>query len=291
MKIEQLIVQYLYNNKSVTLQNIGTFEVSDDVRLPLDNEKDAVLPDNAFTFKYNPRAGQDDGLIDFIVSHTRKIKPLATSDLESYSITGKEYINIGKPFPIEGLGILEKSQNGDYEFIQGASVNPKIKEVRGENVIEKKEAAITFSTPARKSNTVRNVIIGVSVLIALLAIPAAIFYFYGNQPSENAVKEVKSDSLNYKKDSMVNVVQQPVATILSDDNFMVVIKKFNNKSSAENQLNRYDPANTKLMIYEKDSINFYVGLKVPSASLDSTRLMDSVNRFYAVKSFMEYIQK
>ena len=55
MKIEQLIVQYLYNNKSVTLQNIGTFEVSDDVRLPLDNEKDAVLPDNAFTFKYNPR--------------------------------------------------------------------------------------------------------------------------------------------------------------------------------------------------------------------------------------------
>ena len=73
MKIEQLIVQYLYNNKSVTLQNIGTFEVSADVKLPLDNEKDAVLPDNAFTFKYNPRAGQDDGLIDFIVLQVKNI--------------------------------------------------------------------------------------------------------------------------------------------------------------------------------------------------------------------------
>ena len=290
MKIEQLIVQYLYNNKSVTLQNIGTFEVSADVNFPIDNEKDAILPENAITFKYDPRASQDDGLIDFIVSHTRKIKPLATSDLESYSITGKEYINIGKPFPIEGLGTLEKSQSGDYEFVQGASVNPKIKEVH-ENITEKKEEAIVFKTPARKSNTARNLIIGITVLVLLLAIPAAIYYFYESKPPEKGLQQINTDSLNFKKDSPINVIQTPVATILSDSSFMVVIKKFNTKLSAENQLKRYDPANKKFLIFEKDSSNFYLGLKVPSAALDSTRMMDSVNRFYAVKSFMEYIQK
>lgn len=290
MKIEQLIVQYLYNNKSVTLQNIGTFEVAADVNLPLDNEKDAVLPENAITFKYNSKAGQDDGLIDYIVAHTRKIKPLATSDLESYSITGKEYINIGKPFPIEGLGTLEKSQNGDYEFVQGASVNPKIKEVH-ENITEKKEEAIVFKTPARKSNTVRNLIIGVTVLILLFAIPAAIYYFYEGSSTVNTNEELKTENLNLKKDSPVNIIQTPVATILSDSSFMVVIKKFNTKLSAENQLKKYDPANKRFIIFEKDSTNFYLGLKVPSALADSTRLMDSVNRFYAVKSFMEYIQK
>ena len=290
MKIEQLIVQYLYNNKSVTLQNIGTFEVSPDVHLPIDNEKDAVLPENAITFIYNPKAKQDEGLIDFIVSHTRKIKPLATSDLESYSITGKDYINIGKPFPIEGLGVLEKSQSGEYEFVQGVSVNPKIKEVT-ESISEKKEDAIVFSTPPRKSNTGKNIVIGASVLILLLAIPAAIFYFYNNQTGQNSGLIMNSDTTNNKKDTIVNEVQKPMATILNDTSFMVVVKTFDSKNSAENQLKKYDPLNKKFIIFEKDSTNFYVGLKVPSASLDSSRLMDSVNRFYSVKSFMQYIQK
>ena len=124
MKIEQLIVQQLYNSKKVTLQDIGAFTLSPDVMLPSD-EKEAVMPENAVTFIFDKKAKQDDDLIAFIVSQTRKIKPLATSDLESYSILAKQFLNIGKPFPIEGLGVLQKSQAGDYEFVQGQSINAK----------------------------------------------------------------------------------------------------------------------------------------------------------------------
>ncbi len=126
MKIEQLIVQHLYNSKKVTIQDIGSFTLSPDMPLPLDNEKDMNMPENAVTFQYNKKAVQDDDLIEFIVSQTRKIKPLATSDLESYSILAKQFLNIGKPFPIEGLGVLLKNQAGEYEFIQGTHINAKL---------------------------------------------------------------------------------------------------------------------------------------------------------------------
>ena len=43
----------------------------------------------------------------------------ASADLDSYLVLGKQFLNIGKPFIIEGLGVLEKSQQGDYEFRQG----------------------------------------------------------------------------------------------------------------------------------------------------------------------------
>ena len=93
MKIEQLIVQHLYNSKKVTLQDIGTFTLSPDVVMPADNDKESSMPENAVRFEYNKKAVQDDELISYIVAQTRKIKPLATSDLESYSLLAKQFLN------------------------------------------------------------------------------------------------------------------------------------------------------------------------------------------------------
>src|SRR6476619_97240 len=107
MKIEQLLVQHFYIAKQVTLQGIGTFTLSPDFIVPAETDKDIVLPENAVSFQYNPRATEDEALIDYIVQQTRKIKPLASADLESYLVLGKQFLNIGKPFKIEGVGILE----------------------------------------------------------------------------------------------------------------------------------------------------------------------------------------
>ena len=81
MKIEQLLVQHFYNSGEVTLQGMGTFTLSPDFVAPKENDKDALIPDNAISFKYNPRATEDDDLINFIVQQTRKMKALAAADL------------------------------------------------------------------------------------------------------------------------------------------------------------------------------------------------------------------
>ncbi len=122
MKIENLVVQYLYEAKSVTLENIGTFQLSPEVDLLPENDP-VSLPPNAINFVYNSNAAQDAGLLDFIVKHTRKIKPLASSDLESYSILTRQFLNIGKPLIIPGLGSLYKTQQGAYAFLQGDALN------------------------------------------------------------------------------------------------------------------------------------------------------------------------
>ena len=152
MKIEQLIVQYLYTNKKVTLQDIGVFYLSPSVTISPEQDKDAVLPDNAITFEYNIKAVQDDNLIDFIVKQTRKIKPLATSDLESFTILGRQFMNIGKPLPIEGLGILQKNQLGEYEFIQGHSINPRLEPLPA-LLREKDKEDIIFTTAPRRQQS------------------------------------------------------------------------------------------------------------------------------------------
>src|SRR6188508_2023303 len=106
MKIEQLLVQHFYNTGEVTLQGMGTFTLSPGFVAPKDNDKDVEIPDNAISFQYNPRATADEALVDHIVLQTRKMKALASADLDSYLVLGKQFLHIGKPFKIEGMGML-----------------------------------------------------------------------------------------------------------------------------------------------------------------------------------------
>ena len=110
MKLEQLIVQYLYNSKKVSIENIGTFTITPNVSIPIDLDKDSALPEGAIQFDYNNKQDKDKGLIEFIVQQSHKILPLATSDLESYSLLANQFLNLGKPLVIEGIGTLQKNQ-------------------------------------------------------------------------------------------------------------------------------------------------------------------------------------
>ena len=75
----------------------------------------------------------DEEFIEFIRTHTGKIRPLAESDLESFISDGKILLNIGKPFHLEGIGTLQKSRAGTYEFYPGLPLLEKL-----ENFFRKK---------------------------------------------------------------------------------------------------------------------------------------------------------
>ena len=169
MKIEQLLVQHFYNNRAITLQGMGTFELSPDFVLPMENDKDVVMPENVIKFIYNPKATEDESLIDFIVQQTRKIKPLASADLDSYLVLGKQFLNIGKPFKIEGVGILEKNMAGDLEFSQGHYTSSKM-EAAPVTLREKSEEDISFAAtrPRTENKGKKALLIIVSILLLAL---------------------------------------------------------------------------------------------------------------------------
>lgn len=289
MKIEQLIVQHLYNNKIVTLQDIGSFVLSSSVLMPSESDKDGIMPDNAISFEYNAKAKEDESLIDFIVQQTRKIKPLATSDLESYSILGREYLNIGKPFRIEGLGTLQKNQIGQYEFMQGNSVNPKLQAAPA-LLREKDDEEIIFTTAGRKPPANKSGMIALAVVF-LIVIAAALIYFMNKKETGMPVMEATADTIIKPKDSLATFIPSTEATnnytIPGDTStFKVVIKEFNSKDSADKSFTTLTGKGHKLMLYKADSATYRIAMPFTTPLSDTTKMKDSLNRFFNDKLFI-----
>lgn len=290
MKIEQLIVQHLYNNKKVTLQDIGTFNLHADVPLQPDNDKEGILPENAISFQFNKRAAQDDDLIDFIVSQTRKIKPLATSDLESYSILAKQFLNIGKPFPIEGLGVLLKNQAGIYEFTQGTQVNPKL-ETASSQPKEKASDEISFSTrnETRKDNKKWIYII---LLLFVISAGAVIYYFLTQNNKDNSVEKIvqnHADSSLPVKDSITKPKADSIPVLPKTDSvhFAVVIKEYPTKQAADRAFLKLTSYGHKVDLLQVDSVNYKISMPFATGMADTIRARDSLKILFGGRPYVE----
>ena len=291
MKIEQLIVQQLYQQKEVTLQGIGSLSLNPSVALPGDNEKDFVMPQNAFSYNYNLKATEDEALINYIVQQTRKIKPLATSDLESYCMLAKQFLNIGKPLIIEGVGTIQKNQAGDYEFIQGQFITPKIEEAP-KQIKEKLEEQVSFESEAKKDNGQRNVIIVfITALVALACL--GIYYYLSNNKVTEPVQQDQVFIDTIKIDTLVKlapdtvVVTVPVVPIKTDsNNFRIVIKEYPTEAAINKAFAKLSEYGHKLEIIKADSSRYQLVMPFTSPVTDTLRARDSLRKFFGGKPYV-----
>jgi hypothetical protein len=298
MKMEQLIVQYLYSNKKVTLQDIGTFSIASDVNIPLDNEKDSVLPEDYIQFAYDPKASVDEGLVDYIIAHTRKIKPLATSDLESYVMLNKQFLNIGKPLILEGIGTLQKAQTGIYTFSQAGNSHVMLSEtpkVVTEKVIEK----ISFATPEKEKSTGKSkiAILGALMILGMAAIGVGGYYIlnkFRTNPEliEPETKEVakqsttatttKNNSTEKPKDTIKTSI--PVAINTTDSNtFYIIEKEYPNLELASKRIAQLRSYGDKAILVTKDSVTYKIKIGFRKPITDTLRVKDSVASQYGTK--------
>lgn len=294
MKIEQLIVQHLFRNKKLSLQDIGTFYLSADIALPAENDKENVLPENAVRFEFDKKAPIDEELIAFIVEKTRKIKPLATSDLESYCILARQFLNIGKPFSIEGLGNLQKNQSGIYEYVPDSQLHTPA-EIQGpSNIREKADEAIDFSvtsTPA-PSKTKWG---WIGFFFFILAVAASVYFYFQNQNKSNNLEKLVpvkdtgadeiqvSDSLIFK--DTTSLLPQPPQisrdTIRSNaDSLKIVFKTYPNADAANLALKKYISFGHKANLRMADSTHYELYLTMPKMGTDTTKAIDSLRRFF-----------
>lgn len=291
MKIEHLLVQHFYNAKQVTLQGVGTFNLSPDFIMPADNDKDQSIPPGTISFQYNPKAVEDDALINFIVQQTRKIKPLASADLESYLMLASQFLNIGKPFKIEGIGMLEKNQSGEFTFTQEGQFMTSLKEEIQLQVREKSGDDISFtskSKPSGNNNTKK-----IAGILALLVIVAGMvvggFYL--------ATKTEKVEPVTYispvteptsikvvdtiKKDSIPVVTQTPAPPAATGGyTFKIVFKVTNNKAAAIDKMNTLVYRGHKVIMYTADSVTYKLAEPFNLPLSDTAKIKDSLNRFY-----------
>jgi len=272
MKIEQLIVQYLYKEKKVTLEGIGSFYLSPEITVS-SSEEPIPLPENAIQFERDSKAQADEGLIKFIIQKTRKIKPLAVSDLESFSILGKQFLNLGKPFVIRELGSLLKNQNNEYEFTQATTVLTAqdapvaTTTPTKETAKPPKQENIDFSAPTPVASK-KKIIIPIAVIFFIVASMIFLFVKFGSKNNKDIVEEkippaettavVKNttppappppaivDSLPVAKDT-ASVAQTPAVAVVKDTpkvqppkpvslpvvTYKVVVREYADKESAD----------------------------------------------------------
>jgi len=303
VKIEQLIVQYLYIKKQVTLQGIGTFKLDPAVVLPNDNdkEKDFVMPENAFHFEYNLKAGEDVGLVNYIVEHTRKILPLASSDLESYAILAKQFLNIGKPLVIEGVGTIQKNQLGDYQFTPGVFITPKIDDIP-KQLREKRDESVSFESEARVNNSRRNLITGIITLVIIFSGLGIYYAITNSQHSETvplAIEEPIADTTNRdttvikntfsqaSTDTAASVTITPAIVAADGNNFKIVLKSYSTSELAQKAFNRLTTYGHKLVVIKVDSLKYELAMPFKTPLTDTTRARDSLKVFFGGKPYVK----
>ena len=191
MKLPPLLSQFLYQTKKLDLPGIGSFSLDPSVVIPEAGDRHMQTPASGITFKNIKVTTPDDALILFIKEHTGKMKPLAAADLDFFLTTGKQLLNIGKPFYIDGIGTLIKNNEGKFDFTPGDYSTTRL-----EDLTEKKQPATqSFEEAPREyeppSNNMRQGVLLLGLVAGLILIGWGGYYLYKRNTFVEPTAETK----------------------------------------------------------------------------------------------------
>jgi hypothetical protein len=306
LKIPLLLVQYLYQNRKMSLPGLGIFTLDKSVVLPEENDRALLSMPNAVQFQNANIPAADKELINFICENTGKIRPLAISDLDSYLNLGTEMLNIGKPFHLEGIGTITKNKTGKFDFAPGEYT--LIRENAGSSHQEKKKVYARDKNPSDLSPAVqnRNGLKLLALIAAIIIVGFGGWMMYKRNsptPSQNAadtsntipeLKPAAADSLtkdSTRHDSVIPktkdtpgttaIGQRPPSNDTQSSTYKFIILNTTNKDHALRRYNQLASFDLKVHLYQKDSAWFKVYFQFPALAKDTTHIKDSLRREYA----------
>ncbi len=285
VKVQDLLGQYLYQHKSLTLPGIGTFELNPSINVQ--EIKDQAWPPDTITFQHNQVHIFDEQLLQYLVEHSGKMKPLAHSDLESYLNNGMQLLNIGKPFTIKGIGSIVKTGHSSFSFQQGLpnSEPPQTEYVLKDRTRQKteiQEQDFSYNAPTTSKKLI--VILG-----SVLALCLIVWVVYLLLPGKNSATDTDPalDTTNLtpvvQTDTILETtpdttILQPVAT----QQFKLVLEN-GTKEKMTARVAKLNTLNHKVVLETTDSIQYAVVLYIPRPLSDTTAVKDSLSRIFGPK--------
>jgi hypothetical protein len=317
MKVEPLIVSYLELNKKVAIESIGHFVFDGRTKTESsESEYEYPFEEGSVTFYCDKNEKSDSDLIDFIIQESGKIRPLATSDLESFSMLGKQFLNIGKPMIIRGLGYLINNQDGTYSFLQGEYIPektevalPQSKSRSKESSTENNKSSIDFSSSKKKSESSKKWL--PVAIITLLSMTGAVVYYFIQKEEEPLVEVVEPtpaiDNSQIQKpvvatDTSVKNINVDTTTVpaLKDrvqistpNEYYVIVRTYTDLPSAQRGFSRLNvlPFARQIKLITSDSVRYRIALPVKGALTDSTHIRDSVRMLFGKSAYVETIKR
>lgn len=297
MKLPLLLTQFLYKSKKLNLPGIGQFLLDPSTVIPEEHTKDLQGHILNIEFKASNDLQVDAELIEYIRIHTGKIRPLATADLESYVTLGHELLNIGKPFLLEGIGTLIKTQDGRLEFTPGEFTPTGLEDSQG----EKKEHSSkrrhvpedSMHEPKPEINAGRKLLVTAAIVAGLVIIGGGGYLFYkknstGSHEGKPVPEEVAMPAVDTTKTASLTVdslaIKEKIPAAPSSGEsipYRFIILRTHNKERALKRYNQLLSYELKINMETKDSSYFKVFFSFPALSKDTTHIKDSLRREYA----------
>lgn len=281
MKVEQLLISFLLKNKKVNLQNIGTLHLSDHSFDPDKIDDTLILPEDSIHFEFDPNTPLDSDFIEYVMEQTGKIRPLATSDIESYFNLCNQFLNIGKPINLKHLGMLLKNQHGNYVFTQSGKMKLNLSKT---NAAEPVSEAVEFSTerPTRKKYKWLYPLLIILFVSMILII--AFFQFKKEEQDQNQTTQTTEI-----KDSS-NVLNAGSNLVDTPSLHRIIIEQNKDSVKTRRKLDSISafPNGKDAFITQRDSVYFAVAIQLLFKKSDSTIMLDSVRRSFGGSPFIEY---
>jgi nucleoid DNA-binding protein len=294
VKFDDLLAQYLYEHKTLQLQGIGSFELDKAVNTNHEQDKGVYYPIEGLAFTYNTKENTPEELITFLVKKLGKITPLVRSDLDSYLSNIKQFLNIGKPYTIEGVGTLHKNNQGSYEFTPGTFLPVK------EELSPKREKTEPSLKPKAASTNGGKTIAIIIIIIASLAVLGGIgwgvstFFINKDQANEEPVQgdELAEDTTGITAGDTTTTRAPGAASTNPNDtaSFKMIFEVTNSKARAITRTNqlialkiraRYDT------VTRASGTQYRIFVTKRLFPADTTRVRDSIAKFFLRRVLVE----
>ena len=285
MKLASLLAEFLYEQKKLNLAGIGTFSINPSGPV----SSDAQHPSEGISFEHNASVKDDDELIGYISAQTGKMKTLASSDLSSYVELGLQFLHIGKPLQIEGIGTLVKNKNASLEFTADHLLVAKIKETGIKELSATSisdELLTTYETlkpKEEKSPLSKKFFLA---FLAVATIGAIIWISYKlNQPNNASPQTalemtpaITDTSNNASFVDTTTAVKQPL--IKTSNNSYRFVIEVASKKRAFYRYYMLKKGDVPVQMSTTDSTTFKLYFVLPATSADTARIADSLTSRY-----------
>jgi hypothetical protein len=310
MKISDLLCQYLYQNKELVLEGFGVFHLDQSVG-PVDSKE----PQQAYqgiTFENNIKAKSPIPLIDFLVQQSGKMRPLAISDLEAFLTTGRELLNLGKPLILNGIGTLTGYKPSQLDFTPGPFIPVRLDSTEGqfrERVATREDELFrTEENSGGRTNTPQNrtLMLLVAGILVLLVAGWGVYHFAFQKHDQvttdttGQIQPIDTDTPPAKKDtSSINAARVDSASgaaagqglrtsmaVTGPITFRVVIQTFSEPAKARRRLDSLVKWGHNVILETRDSTHMAIVMPFSRPLIDTTRVKDSLEDFFARRIYV-----
>ncbi len=297
VNIEPLITRYVYENKTLSLHGIGTIKLEDAVPDAEYLSKHKDIPVTGLHFEWKPGVATSPEFVKYYSEHRGKIASLADSDIQADLEMAVQFLNIGNPFELKGLGTINKINNGSLVMTPGHFIALKEEEATNrfrdrQSPEQDNEEDKIFGRKEQPSSGPRKLVIALIVTVAVLIGAWWIYSSFIQSKNENANNgEQVQDTLVVPQTSAIDTITKrdttlAPAVVISNDSTTVkkwkaVFREENEKSNALKIFGNYQKIKSQVLMETTDSLSFRYYVILESALMDTARKVDSLQKFFA----------